>query len=279
MNTSTESDNFLKYLPENGRWPHAVLLESGGEAERALRFSRMAAAALICEMGKPDCGCGVCRRILEGIHPDVSLLDREGRDITVDDIRALRRDAFVAPLESHVKVYIIAGAEKMNIAASNAALKILEEPPAGVYFILISESARSLLQTVRSRLTVLRLVSGSEVEASDEESIALAGEFISAFAKNDELLLLEFCMKNEKLKRAQLGAFFGAVLEILREALRVCAGAQNTENPDILEIAKFPMNKLIRITEIIYRRRELNNANVGAAHLMGTIPAEYFAAE
>ena len=78
-----------QFLPgEGGDWPHAVLVEQDGAD--GVRFAREAAAILLC--GRRDCACGVCRRVREGIHPDVQLLDRGERDIAVDDVRALRRD-------------------------------------------------------------------------------------------------------------------------------------------------------------------------------------------
>ena len=250
-----------------------MLVEHDGP--EAMRFAREAAAALLC--GKPGCACDTCRRVREGIHPDVQTLDRENRDITVDDIRAMRRDAYVAPLESERKVYVILHAQNMNGAAQNAALKLFEEPPEGVYFILLCASALSLLQTVRSRCVVIGGAGNGEEPAADAESQALAAAFADAVASGSELTLLEFCLKNEKLKRAQLDGFFAAVLEMLEEALRVNAGADTSADGTVQKLACLPTARLLRLTEMVMRRRALNEGNVGPAHLMGTIPAELFA--
>ena len=264
----------MPFLPRDGDWPHAVLVEHDSAA--ALRFAREAAAVIVC--GKQNCTCDACRRIREGIHPDVQLLDREERDIVVDDVRALRRDAYVAPLEGERKVYIILHAQNMNGAAQNAALKLFEEPPEGVYFILLCDSVLSLLQTVRSRCVVIGgTAGGEEAPPVDGESYALAAEFAAAVTEERELSLLSFCYKYEKLKRAQLGGFFTAVLDLLEQALRAGAGASPPEDDCVRELARLPLARLVRLTRMIQRRAALNEGNVGPAHLLGTIPAEFFA--
>ena len=85
---------------------------------------------------------------------DVALVERAAdksgklrREITVDQIRALAVDAAVLPNEADGKVYIFPEADTMNIAAQNAFLKLLEEPPRGVMFLLCAESREKLLET------------------------------------------------------------------------------------------------------------------------------------
>ena len=263
-------------MPQDGNWPHAVLIEQ--DDGEALRFAREAAAALLC--GKNGCTCDTCRRIREGIHPDVQLLDREARDIAVDDVRALRRDAYVAPLEAGRKVYIILHAQNMNGAAQNAALKLFEEPPEGVYFILLCDNALSLLQTVRSRCVVIGgAAERAEEPQADAEIQTMAEAFSAAVSSENELTLLEFCLKHEKLGRAQLAAFFAAVLGMLEQAVRAAAGAAAAESPAVQKLAGLPLGRLVQLTNLIRRRAELTEGNVGSAHLLGTIPAEFFAGE
>ncbi len=264
----------MQHLPRDGKWPHTVLVESDGPD--ALRFAREAAAVLLCGT---DGGGETGRRVREGFHPDVILLDREGRDIVVDDVRALRREAYVAPLEGERKVFLLQHAQNMNQAAQNAALKLLEEPPAGVYFILLCGNVPALLPTVRSRCVVVGGTGPGEDAPDDGESRALAEAFAEAAAAGDELTLLTFCMQNEKLKRAQLAGFFDALLRLLEEALRLSVGAGGTADEAARRLAALPLSRLARLTELIRRRRSLNEGNVGPAHLLGTIPAELFAEE
>src|SRR3990172_5223560 len=137
---------------------HAYLLVGpAGVGRRALA---MAFAQLV-NCDRPDgdaCGeCGPCRKIAAGNHPDVRVLDiahakfletpgkeYKGKEIPIDQIRALRHDAAFPPYEGKRKVYIIADAELMNPSAGNSLLKVLEEPTARVTFVLISQSSCAL---------------------------------------------------------------------------------------------------------------------------------------
>lgn len=117
-----------------------------------------AAAALLCraKTGRP-CGlCPSCVQARAGSHPDIFLINPEGGNILIDPVRELRRQSFIAPNQSPFKVFIINRADRMNAAAQNALLKVLEEPTSSV-FILLTENAGALLQTVRSRCRIYAL--------------------------------------------------------------------------------------------------------------------------
>jgi DNA polymerase-3 subunit delta' len=160
----------LRTAHRQGRVGHAYLLVGpAGVGRRALA---LAFAQLVnCERPDGDaCGeCGVCRRIAAGNHPDVRVLDiangrfieapakdYKGKEIPIDQVRALRRDAAFPPYEGRRKVYIIADAERMSPAAANSLLKVLEEPPARVTFVLTAESSVALLPTIVSRCQLVR---------------------------------------------------------------------------------------------------------------------------
>lgn len=105
------------------------------------------------------CGeCEACRKIFANISPDVITISREDgkASIGVDAIRELRTDVHVIPNELEHKIYIIDDADKMTVQAQNALLLTLEEPPAYVIFLLIAESSRNMLETIRSRAPALR---------------------------------------------------------------------------------------------------------------------------
>ncbi len=103
------------------------------------------------------CGvCEGCRKVLEGISPDVLLLGREGKaTLGVDTVRRIRDTIHLAPGETDTKIYIIEDAETMTLQAQNALLLTLEEPPPYVLFLLLCNGADHLLETIRSRAPVL----------------------------------------------------------------------------------------------------------------------------
>ncbi len=138
---------------------HAYLITGGGGDSRAAFTGRLAAAYL-CEGDAPPCGrCRACRKVGKGSHPDLSRTapPPDKAEITVEQIRSLRADAYVRPNEGRRKVYVIDPADAMNPAAQNALLKVLEEGPAYAAFLLVSDRPGKLLDTVRSRCELLSL--------------------------------------------------------------------------------------------------------------------------
>ena len=138
---------------------HAYLITGGGGDSRAVFAGRLAAAYL-CEGDAPPCGrCRACRKVGKGSHPDLSRTapPPDKAEITVEQIRGLRADAYVRPNEGRRKVYVIDPADAMNPAAQNALLKVLEEGPAYAAFLLVSDRPGKLLDTVRSRCELLSL--------------------------------------------------------------------------------------------------------------------------
>jgi DNA polymerase-3 subunit delta' len=100
------------------------------------------------------CGeCSVCRRIAQGVHPDVIQLTS---NIGVDDIRAAIESSGYRPFEGKRRVVILDGADKLSSEIQNALLKTLEEPPPSSSFVLVSSRPDALLPTVRSRCPMLR---------------------------------------------------------------------------------------------------------------------------
>jgi len=161
------------------RLPHAVLLV-GPAGVGKTAFSEQLAALLLCESVAPDqtaCGkCQACRWLDAGNHPDFRRVAPDGDDeaeegaaekaaektkkkspgiIRIAQIRELEGFVFTGSHRNGNRVVLITEAEAMNPPAANSLLKILEEPPASVYFILVSSKTKSLLPTIRSRCRVI----------------------------------------------------------------------------------------------------------------------------
>ncbi|HEV3011776.1 MAG TPA: hypothetical protein VG499_00730, partial [Actinomycetota bacterium] len=125
--------------------------------------ARVFAAALNCPAGG-DGTCDTCRRILRGVHPDVHLIVPEGDNLLVEDVRAVREEASRTHHEAKTAVFILDEADRMTEAAANALLKVLEEPPPEVVFVLVVRSVEALVGTVPSRARTLPFVSLSLAE-------------------------------------------------------------------------------------------------------------------
>lgn len=193
------------------RLPHAIIVSSGTEQQR-LDFALFLAAASVCSShGEVPCLlCKNCKKAFDGNHPDILYFEREKgkKEFSVKIVRdMIKPQAYVKPNEADSKVFIIKDAQFMNSGAQNALLKIFEEPPAGVRFILCCDYPSALLETIRSRAAEYPLIAGeNQSEESDEaakiaQSLALSllsayeYDFLSqtgVFEKNKELLMLTF---------------------------------------------------------------------------------------
>ncbi len=212
-------------IRDASRLSHAYIVASPSREEGLALARRIAAAAVCREERDLPCGrCRACVKALSGIHPDVitvsRLTDAKGqprREILVDQIRAVSADAVVLPNEAERKVYIIEDADSMNVPAQNAALKLLEEPPRGVHFLLCVRNAEKLLPTVRSRCA--ELSRGGEEERPGGESEALAAAFLERAAEGDALALCAWCQKNEGMDGRAFSDFLDSLEALLGDAL------------------------------------------------------------
>ena len=118
--------------------PHHAYVFAGPEGSGKSIAARAFVAALLCQEG----GCGVCRACrlaLEDHHPNVFLVEPEGRDIHVDTIREeVWTPAFRTAPEPGRKVFVIREADRLSPAAADTLLKVLEEPPADSVLLLMS---------------------------------------------------------------------------------------------------------------------------------------------
>ena len=150
----------LRFLEASGHLPHALLIEGEtGLGKRTL--AREIALNLFCRgEGERPCGhCAQCTKVQKGIHPDIfeyTAPDRANA-FHIETVRDVRRDAFMQPNEADYKVFILGNCQSMSVAAQNAILKILEEPPAYVLFLLTVTNKSAMLETVLSRCVTVTL--------------------------------------------------------------------------------------------------------------------------
>ncbi|MDE6210344.1 MAG: DNA polymerase III subunit delta' [Lachnospiraceae bacterium] len=139
---------------------HAYIIngESGmGKKTIAKIFSM----TLQCERGgdEPCMECHSCKQALSNNHPDIKWVSHEKvSTISVDDIREqINNDIAIKPYSGKHKIYIVDEAEKMNVAAQNALLKTIEEPPVYGNILLLTSNKEGFLQTILSRCVSLDL--------------------------------------------------------------------------------------------------------------------------
>jgi DNA polymerase-3 subunit delta' len=154
-----EQRQALKQARAADRFPHAILIQAlagcGGEA-----LCRYVAQTVLCKQS--DAPCGSCRECLLAArvsHPDVHWVGVEEKKslIAVDQIRNLTEKLTLTSYESGGTVAVIAPADRMHAASSNALLKTLEEPRPRVTIVLLTAWPGRLLPTITSRCLLMRV--------------------------------------------------------------------------------------------------------------------------
>lgn len=142
--------------------PHHAYVLAGPEGGGKQLGARAFAAALLCKLG--GCGeCRDCRLALDDKHPNEVVVEPEGRDIHVDTVRAeVWHPAYRTAPEPGRKVFVIREADRLNPAAADVLLKVLEEPPADAVLMLLSARPDELPETVLSRCHVVSFLPLSE---------------------------------------------------------------------------------------------------------------------
>ena len=217
------------------------------------------------------------------------------------EVRALRKDAYIRPNEGIRKIYIIEGMEKVHLAAQNALLKVLEEGPEYVGFLLLTEDETSVLETIRSRCDILRLgpVAHEEGEAylrlcfpniplgnitkafqksegylgraimrltAEEQStnpvFSQADVFLTCLHTKNAMALLECAVELEALSREEWSIFLQEVEQRLYKKLREVVSRTD---------ARLETAQLISYLEVIRALKIKNDANVGQGHCAGLL--------
>ena len=203
----------LKSQVKNDRLSHAYLF-IGTRGTGKTTCARILARAVNCEHpenGNPCGKCAACRGILEGSVMDVVELDAASNN-SVDNVRALREEAVFSPTTVKKRVYIIDEVHMLSLAAFNALLKILEEPPEHLMFILATTELQKVPATILSRCqrhSFRRLesetISNYLLEIAGRENLALDKDAADLIARlsdggvRDSLSLLDQCSAHERI--------------------------------------------------------------------------------
>ncbi len=198
----------LRRQVETGRTSHAYLFV-GSRGTGKTTCAKILSRAINCENpvgGEPCNECPACRGILSGSILDVVEIDAASNN-GVDNVRAIRDEAIYSPASVSKRVYIIDEVHMLSVPAFNALLKILEEPPEHLVFILATTELQKIPATILSRCQrfSFRRLSARDIEGrikyvAQAEGLAITDGAASLLARlgegamRDSLSLLDQCL-------------------------------------------------------------------------------------
>lgn len=259
-------ENTVKGLIASKRIPHAFIIE-GDEGSGRHALKDYIAAALVCEDENAPCSqCNQCHLAQIGNHTDIITVspEDEKKYISVAQIRDVRTEAYIKPRLQERKIFVIDPAHRMNEQAQNSLLKVLEEPPKNVFFILIAPSRTQLLETVVSRCTLLSLFNA---EGSNRKNAvyAAAQNFIDNLFEQNEYEMLKILHKYEK-NRLLAEEFFLQLKLAAADNLKKSVGIKTkaavlnalyNDADDYLELLKTNINLSLLFTAVTAKSKNL----------------------
>ena len=168
---------------------HALLIKADRGLGAESLFDALTKHIMCQTLDNAPCGhCHACHLMAAHSHPDFHVLaSQEGKDIGVDQVRAINEVVSQHAQQNGNKLVYIQDAERLTEAAANALLKTLEEPRPNTYFLLQAEPSSSLLATIYSRCQVWNVPLPTEAEALtwlSSQFQAETSELLTALAMN-----------------------------------------------------------------------------------------------
>lgn len=196
------------------------------------------------------------------VHPDLLVVDG-GLSVSINQIRAVKKQVALKPYSASVKITLIAEAEKMTLPAQNALLKTLEEPPGETIILLLAARKESLLPTVISRCQLINLPEKPEIEI-DQSAISDQLSAIDSIlqARVGERLMVA---ENHSQNRQQAIDFCQKQLVVLREVLR----GRKILSP------RLTSRQIVNLLRQVHRAITLLEANVNPRLTIANLLASY----
>ena len=182
-------------------------------------------------------------------HPDIEIINKNNENIKIDEVREIIYSSIESSFNSPKKIFILCGIENLRKESSNALLKILEEPPKNVYFILLSRTL-NIIPTIKSRTIKFHL------SGMNNEELGVSKE-IYYFFDGNENDILEFKRQNLSLDDIQFQInTVEDILQIVTEMKNYTSGEFAVKNSLDLTIK---YNKSIELIAQRIRFWELEN--------------------
>jgi DNA polymerase III delta' subunit len=263
MNQQNHSTNWA-YLTHLKKLPHALLLW-GPKEQKLQLFAENFASWLLCVGHKENLACGQCAScqwIAAATHPDLLIITPESNHIKVETIREIRAFSENKSQAGGYRIIIISPAEAMNVSASNALLKVLEEPFDKTMFLLVGHDLSRILPTVLSRCQKIHFplsVKSKESEPTLKTRQAIESLMHRYFSKDiSPIELVEKIKSLEKESQLPLENLLDMILTWTFQQIKINNLPKWHDFYDrILQIKKqiavgFPINQVLWLEDLFY---------------------------
>ena len=273
--SKTDTAVRLRAAAANGALSHALIFSGSGDRAAAARYT---AAAMECTgVQRPCLACPACRKVMQGIHPDViSVRDAEHKELSADTVRAMRADAFIRPNEGARKIYIFEDCTILTEKDQNILLKLVEEGPAYAAFFFCAENPAALLQTIRSRCAEVRLAPAAQERAApDENALELARRIAEGTRASRAAFLTR--LEAGKVSREALADLFEQARLLLAGALLLPYGSPpraGTEEVVQLLASRLTKPQILCTIDLLQTYRSHCSYNVGVGPTLGGFAVE-----
>lgn len=213
--------------------------------------------------------CKACKKVKANTHPDIVTIEAalSSKSIYIDDIRKIISDAYIIPSESNYKLFIIKNSETMTIQAQNALLKLLEEPPKGVFLVLTCKALDSILTTIKSRAQIFTLsyYDSKYNTINDHKALNLAEQLLNLVAQNNQfdfLLATSNLVKNKEIFKQTL-----LEMQIIIHSAITFYFTQNIKNTSSLSQK---LSEVFDVKQLIFKENTIidayNNMDLNVNH-------------
>lgn len=147
----------LKNAVDNDKLSHAYLFDATNSS-LGIDLVKAFVKYIYCPNKKKCVNCVICKNINENKNPDIEIINPDSLWIKKEQLLVLQDKFSVKSLTGNKKIYIINGAEFLNDSSANTILKFLEEPEPGIIAILLSKNINNVLETIKSRCQILKIL-------------------------------------------------------------------------------------------------------------------------
>tara|TARA_R100001377_G_scaffold21413_1_gene11313 strand:- start:2046 stop:3080 length:1035 start_codon:yes stop_codon:yes gene_type:complete len=239
-----------------GQLSHSFLISAEAQSGKRL-FATMLAQWLLCESPTHNQACGQCSACLLNdaqSNPDFIIVQPEEKSkiIKIDQIRELKQFIETSSHSFGKRIILLDSAENLNINAANALLKGLEEPPADVIFLLLSDRPKSVLATISSRCRALKLPKPTAQQSLQwlaiqaPETASEEREFALDYAQGRPLQALMTLVDGSAQRRETLGNDLLNVMKGQEIVSKMVARYYKNDALDVLNVLCYWLGVLVK---------------------------------